>query len=218
MKGVRARMRVEWIKAVLGKGCRFTVNQFKRVRWRLAERGWLMAAPTEGPALERVVVVNAGSAAYGVVRAYGKGERWFAVEELSRAVGASISGRTGAIRLATVGLALLRVNGDRVELRSADPRAARFVNEARLGPQVRGFSARRVIEAFLLVRPPERRRINITDERRLLTADVLAKRWFIECDDLLNRRLCVRLVSTWAFDDPAGSPAVECAASLAVAG
>lgn len=168
MKGVRTRMRVEWVKAVLGNGCRFTVNQFWRVRWHLAERGWLMVAPTEGPALERVVVVNASSTAYGVVRAYRNRTRWFGIDELSRVIGDPINERAGVLHLATLGLALHHIDGNRVELRAADPRAARFVNEARLGPQTRGFGVRRVIEAFLLVRPPERRRVNITDDRRLL--------------------------------------------------
>ena len=200
MKGVRAKTRVEWIKAVLGNGCRFTVNQFKRVRRRLAEQGSIMAAQAEGPAFERVVAVNANNTAFGVVRAYREGERWFAIDELTCAVGTSIESERGAFRLATLGLAVLNLSGNQVELRAVDPRAARLVNESRCGRQVRGFGVRRVVEAILSVRNPKRTRVNVNDDRRLLAAEALHDFWEIECDDLLAGRARVRLYSTWTFE------------------
>ncbi len=200
MKGVRARMRVEWVKAVLGDNRSFTVRQFERCRRQLAERGWLMAAENEGPAFEKVVAVTADSPAFRLVRAYARGRRWFEIAELSRTVGTPIFERAGADRLAAMGFALAESHGDRVELCVADPRAARFINESRLGPQTRGFSTRGVIEAFMLVRSPGRCRVNVSDARRLATADVLKDRWHIECDDLLGERRRVRLVSSWTVD------------------
>lgn len=200
MKGVRARMRAEWVKAVLGKGCRFTVNQFKRARWRLAERGWLMAAPAEGSALEKVVAVNASSPGYDVVRAYRNGERWFDVEALGQAVGASIKERDGALRLGTLGFALLRVDGDRVELRAADPGEARLVNEVRLTPHVRRFSARRIIGDVFHLRQPNRSRVNMTDTRGRRLKDALRENWFIECEGRpAHGRSRLGLLSTWSF-------------------
>ena len=205
-------MRVEWIRAVLGKGCRFTGNQFKRVRWRLAERGWLMAAPTDGPAFEKVVAVNASSPAYGVVRAYRDGERWFDVEALGQAVGASITERDGAIRLGTLGFALLRVDGNRVELRAADPGEARLVNEVRLTPHVRRFSARRVIGDVFHLRQPNRSRVNVTDARGQRLKDALRDNWFIECEGRpAHGRSRLGLLSTWTFAEkpPANTDAAH---------
>jgi len=107
---------------------------------------------------------------------------------------------------------LANIENDYVELCAVDPRAARFINESRLGPQLRGFSTRRVIEAFMLVRSPRRCRVNISDDRRLITADVLREQWQIECDDLLSERRRVRLVSSWTIGDEVSTNA--CANAL----
>ncbi len=201
MKGVRTKMRVEWIKAVLGDRHSFTVRQFERCRRRLIDRGWCIAAEAEGPAYEQVVAVTPDNPAFNIVCAYDRNKRWFEIAALSRTVGESIVERAGMARLATLGFALVNIDNDHVELCVVDPRAARFINESRLGPQVRGFSTRRVIEAFMLVRSPRRCRVNVSDDRRLITAEVLRERWQIECDDLLSERRRVRLVSSWTVGD-----------------
>jgi len=190
-------MRVEWVKFVLGENRSFTVGQFERCRRRLVERGWFMAAENEGPAFEKVVAVTAESTAFPLVRAYMGGKRWFKIAELNRTVEAPIATRAGAARLAAMGFALAKSHGDRVKLHVTDPRAARLINESRLGPQARGFSIRGLIEAFMLVRSPRRCRVNISDDRRLATAEALKERWQIKCDDLLGERRRVRLVSSW---------------------
>ena len=156
-----------------------------------------MAAENEGPAFERVVAVTSESPAFLLVREYVRGTRSFLMTELNRIVGVPITERAGAVRLAAMGFAMSESHGDHVELCVADPRAARYANESRLGPQVRGFSTRGLIEAFMLVRSPGRRRVNVSDDRRLATAGVLKDRWQIECDDLLGERRRVRLVSSW---------------------
>ena len=107
---------------------------------------------------------------------------------------------TGAGNLAKAGFAVVATDGDWIELRAADPRAARLINESRCGRQVRGFGVRRVVEAFLSVRNPARTRINVNDDRRLLAAETLHDCWGIECDDLLVGRTRVRLFSAWTYE------------------
>lgn len=101
--------------------------------------------------------------------------------------------------LAAAGFALLRVKGDRIELRAADPRLAALVNRARLGPQRRGYDVHRVLEAFLSLPPREQRRRAATDDRRLEVARQMQDDWLLDDDDLLNCRPFVRLGSAWTL-------------------
>lgn len=207
MKGVRTATRSAWVGKVLGPRRKFTVRQMMLVLHLRLFEGWASAMPADGPALEEVAMVHKSNPLATVVRAYQTGTRWFERAGLEALVGARLHTPIGAQRLAMAGFAIVAYDGDRVELRAADPRTARFVNESRHRTSDKGYSARRVIEAMLPVRNPRRRRININDDRRLLAAETLLNRWSINCDDLLAGRLRVRLISNWMFQTK--TPPVE---------
>jgi hypothetical protein len=189
---------------VLKAGKRFTTKQMRRVILYRRDDGWLTAMRPDGSAEEKVAFVRTTHPLVTIVQQYNAGERWFEITVINNAVGAPVFQPIGAIRLAKTGFAIVSAAGTQIELQAADPREARFVNESRCGPQVRGYSARRVIEALLHLRHPGRRRINVTDDRRLTAVHALASRWGITCDDLLDGRFRVRLFSAWVFPAEAG--------------
>lgn len=196
MKDIKTKTRVDWVKAGLGKGKRFTEKNFLRARWRLLERGLIIIANSAGPAYEKIAAVRQNSPTATLVKAYIAGERWFSIEQIEGAIGGSVFGRPGLTMLANLGLVVMRQVGDRLELTRVDTRMARFVNEARLGPQAKGFGVRALIEGVLSLRHPPSRSIHLTDDRRLLVAERLAE-FGIDCDDILGDRKRVRLVSRW---------------------
>ena len=196
MRDVKTKTRVEWIQKVLGKGRRFTEGNLRRARFRLLERGLIIIANSAGPAYEKIAAVRQNSPAAALVKAYIAGERWFSIEQIERAIGDSVFGKQGLMVLANLGLIVIRQVGDRLELTRVDTRMARFMNEARLGPQAKGFGVRALIEGVLSLRHPPTRRIHLTDDRRLLVAERLLE-FGIDCDDILGDRKRVRLVSRW---------------------
>jgi hypothetical protein len=200
MKGIRSRVRHEIVRRMLGRRRRLTPRQMKEALRRLRVRGWLTAMSADGPAYEQVAAVHKTHPLARLLQDYNAGSRWFSRADVEGRLGLSVATRAGAARLAMTGFAVVRCRDDKLELRAADPRAARFVNEARCGAQLRGFGVRRIVEAFLSVRNPERTRVNVTDDRRLMAAEVLSERWNIECEDLLDGRARVRLFSAWTFD------------------
>jgi len=199
MKGIRAATRAAWIQKILGRGHKFTVKQMERALLIAQFKGRHCAAPADGPALEQIVLVDDAHPMGNIVKAYRDGVRWFEQADLNVRLGADVAMPAGARRLAQAGFAVVDVSNGRVQLRAADPRAARFVNEARLGPQRIGFSSRRVIEAFYAFRQPKRCRVNDSEDRRLGAAEVLQAKWGIRCEDLLDGRARVRLISAWTF-------------------
>lgn len=200
MKGIRSRTRHGIIRRVLGPRCRLTVGQADRAFRGMRKQGWLTAMSPDGPAFEKVAFVHEHHPMATVVADYGSGVRRFARGDLERSVGASVADLAGAANLAKAGFAVVGTDGDWIELRAADPLAAHLINESRCGRQVRGFGVRRVVEAFLSVRNPERTRVNVNDDRRLLTAEALHDCWDIDCDDLLAGRARVRLFSAWTYE------------------
>ncbi len=199
MKGIRTATRSEWVRKVLGPKRKFTLRQMERVLHLRWFEGWITAMPAEGPALERLAIVHQGVPMAELVRAYQAGERWFARAEVEAILQTQVDTRLGAQRLGKAGFAIVGCENGRLEVRAVDPRTASLVNESRCRASNKGYSVRRVIEAVLHVRDPRRRRINITDDRRLMAAEVLLSSWSIECEDLLVGRLRVRLISKWTF-------------------
>jgi hypothetical protein len=148
---------------------------------------------------ERVTVLRCNHRLAHVARAYLAGRPWFDRAMLEAALGRPLDSRAGAFALAAAGFALLRAEGDSIEVRAADPRVARLVNRARLGPQRRGYRVHRVLEAFLALPPRSQRRRPATDDRRLEVARRLQDDWLLDGDDLLNCRPFARLQSAWTL-------------------
>ena len=84
-----------------------------------------------------------------------------------------------------------------VHLIAADPRGAKLVNESRHHTSRRGCNIRGLIEALLPCRDPSRSRVNATDTRRILVAEILDEEWDIDTEGLLEERAWIRLVSRW---------------------
>jgi hypothetical protein len=71
-----------------------------------------------------------------------------------------------------------------------------MANRSRLAPQRRGYRIRTVLEATLGLAPPARRPRRANPDRRLAAAIAL-EAVEIDCDDLLDGRPNVQLVSRW---------------------
>jgi hypothetical protein len=156
--------------------------------------------PWKGPTHEWVTVIRASHPLAFIVREYDANAGHFDQERLEQALGSRLNTQSGANRLAMAGFAIVRLDGTQVELRPADPRVARFVNRARLRPQHGGgYKVHRVIEAMLYLPPKANRRRKVTVDRRLKAYYILKEKWLINCDDLLDPRSTVRLVSCWSF-------------------
>lgn len=199
MRGVQKLTRAQWIGRVLGDGKRLTVKQVERVIRRQQVRGWWTAMSADGPAYEQVVFIHEGHPLAATVKACIGGQRRFEQAVIDSAIGAPISTPIGAIRLAKAGFGIVSAAAGEVELLACDAHEARYVNEARCGVPVRGYAVRRIIEAFLHYRNPNRSRVNVNDNRRLAAAEALETKWGIACEDLLDGRKRVRLVSAWMF-------------------
>ncbi len=196
MKGVRAWTRHDLVRRILGPDKRLTVGQMQRSLSLMRRRGWLTATPADGPAYERVAVVNESHPLAAIVREYIAGTRWFERARVEKLIGAPLSEEAGARRLGKAGLAITQANAATIQLQVTDPRGAQLINRARCGTSVLGFGVRRVIEAFVPVRQPGRSRVNVDDDRRLRAA-IAMDGWGISCDDLLVGRKRVRLSSSW---------------------
>ena len=199
MRDVKTKMRAEWVRIALGQGRRFTEGNFRRARFRLLERGFIIIADSAGPAYEKIAAVRRSSPAAELAEAHIAGTRWFSIGEVERAVGESVFGRSGLMRLANLGFVIMRQIGDKLEVERVDTRMARFVNEARLGPQKKGFGIRPLIEAAMSLQHPNRRSIHVTDERRISVAERLAE-FGIDCDDIMGDRKRIRLISRWTLE------------------
>lgn len=174
-------------------GCRHAQAAFREK----ACRGWVTAMPAEGPPFEMVAFVHANHSLAQLVRAAANGQRRFALDPECTALVTPTGGHVDLCELGGVGLAIARISEDAIELLPADPRAARLVNAARHRVGRRGYRATAVIEAFLPCRNPECSRIIATASRRLYVAGLLAEHWAIDCEDLLDEKRWVRLVSRW---------------------
>jgi hypothetical protein len=205
MKNVRTKSRVDWVRAGLGKGHRFTEGNLRRARFRVLERGFLIITESAGPAYERIAAVRLISPAMMLANAYIADGRWFRIDQIEEAIGESLFSHKGIAALSNLGFVIMRQLGDKVELGLIDTRLARFINEARLGPQQKGFGVRPLIEAALCLRSPKSRGINLTDDRRLQTAERLAT-FGVDCDDILGPRQRIRLVSRWNLGRAIGNP------------
>lgn len=203
MKGVRCRTRREWIRRIIGpQGNLTAAKMIRAIRIRRLDN-WHTAMPATGPDLEQIAFVHGSHPVAPIIKAYNKGDHWFDLTVVEKAIGAPLHQPIGAIRLAQAGFAIQRLKpeGRQVEFCAAAPNEARYVNEARTGAPRKGYSVQRIVDAFLHVRHPLRPRINITDARRLRTVYILENKWGIRCDDLLAGRSRVRLVSNWTLCD-----------------
>lgn len=194
MRSTHHVTRQELLTAELPAARRFTEGQSTRAFRRKRQRGWTTAMPAAGPPLEKVAFVHAHHKLVALVERVRDGQQWFQEDELNAELGGPWSAFWVMPQLAKIGLAVVDYGDDEVRLRPADPRAAHFVNESRRAVSPRGFKIERLIEAFSPVRNPCRR---VTDDRRLVLAEVLGDSWEIEADDLLSERRRVRLVSPW---------------------
>ncbi len=193
------KSRLDWIRRILGAGKRLTPLQLERTYHILRHRGWITAMPVEGPAYEQIVFVRADQPVGWIVADYQAGQRHFR-RTLEAALGVGVATPEGVERLAKCGFALTRSGGDEVALAATDPREAKLVNEARRGIQRRGFGVRGVVESVMHLRRPTTRGVNVTDDRRRMTAEALSERWSIQSEDLLVGRMRVRLISSWTFN------------------
>ena len=194
MRSTHHVTRQELLTAELPAARRFTEGQSARAFRSKGQRGWTTAMPAAGPPFEKVAFVHAHHKLVRLVRRVRDGQEWFQEEQFNAELGGPWSAFWVMPQLAKIGLAVVDYGEGEVRLRPADPRAARFVNESRRQVSPKGFKIQRLIEAFLPVRDPCRR---VTDDRRLVLAEVLGESWEIEADDLLSERRRVRLVSPW---------------------
>jgi hypothetical protein len=189
--------RIAWAREG-GAQLRYTAARVRQAFAARRRAGWLAVMPTTGPRHERVTLLRRDHPLAPVARACEAGCGWWDLAVLENLLCNRLDTREGAAELAAAGFALLQFDGTRVELCPADPRVARMINRARLGPQRRGYDVDRVIEALLCLPPRAKRRRHVTDERRLDAALRLQDQWQIDADDLLCRPF-VRLCSTWTF-------------------
>lgn len=179
----------------------FTEKQSARAFSSKESRGWATAMPPDGPPFEMVAFVHANHKLFELVGRVQDGQGWLDEDALNAELGGPWSAFWVLPQLAKIGLAVVDSGDGEVRLRPADPRAARFVNEARCGVSPKGYKIQRLIEAFLPVRDPRRSHLKVTDRRRLALAEVLDEKWEIEADDLFTDRLRIRLVSRWTLSE-----------------
>ncbi len=197
MKKVRNLRRVDLVKSVFGVGSRLTEGRQCRALTAWQGRGYQPNLPDFGPAFEVVTFVAPDHPLQPVVADVRSGNGIFHVTDLESRLEEHPFLPTSVHQLSRVGLAITSCDGEYLTLRAVDVRAARMINAARLGVARRGFLDRAVIEAFLLVRDPERRWLRVTDDRRLAAAWVLSTQWDIDCEDLLSCQRYVHLISRW---------------------
>ncbi len=193
-----SRPRTYWAREG-GARKRYTTARVRAALQRRRRAGWVAAMNPDGPRHERVTLLRLGHPLAFAAREYAGGQRWFDRKTLEVALGQGLDTAKGAKDLARAGFGLLRRDGDRVELRAADPRLALLVNRARLGPQRRGCDEHRALEAVLALPPKARRRRPANDDRRERAAEILHEDWLIDPDDLLACRPFVRLRSLWTW-------------------
>jgi hypothetical protein len=196
----KSKSRVAWAREG-GARRRYSSARLRAALRARLRAGWIPVVPSGGSHYERITVLCPNHALAAVARAYVAGERRFDRTVVEGILGCRLDSRSGADALAAAGLAMLWAEGERLELRAADPRVAQLVNRARLGLQRRGYDVHRVIEAFLALPPMGQRRRAATDDRRLEVARMLQDDWFIDGDDLLNCRPFARLRSLWIFQE-----------------
>jgi hypothetical protein len=199
-EAVLSKTRAAWAREG-GAKRRYSAARMRAALRGRAREGWLPVLPEGRSPHARVTVLRCEHPLAPLVRAYLAGQRWFERAVIEDALGYRLDSREGATRLAAAGLALLRADGIRLELRAADSRVAELVNRARIGVQLRGYRIQRVLEAFLCLPPTKERRHHATDERRLEVAQLLQEDWLIDGDDLLNCRPFARLYSVWTFQE-----------------
>ncbi len=199
MKPSQIKSRQEWVTKFYGDRARCTTQRMRLVIGQLRASGWYAAMAANGPKTEQIAAVFRTAPVVQLVRQYIQGQRWFDRAAVEAVLGAPVDQLAGAIGLAKVGLAIRNATGAQVELLAADPREARFVNEARCGHHSNGYATGRLIEAILHIRLPRRGHANVTDDRRLMAYDELLNRWNIRSDDLLSDRSRARLVSDWTY-------------------
>jgi hypothetical protein len=143
-RNVISKTRAGWAREG-GTGRRYSKARVRAALRARLRAGWVPVVPAGQSRHERVTVLRPGHPLAAVARAYLGGQRWFERAAIEKALGRQLDCREGAAALAAAGFALLRANGPALELCAADPRAARLVNRARLGPQRRGYRVRRVL-------------------------------------------------------------------------
>ena len=193
-----AKTRLEWAREGSHWGRYSQAKAKAGLRTRIG-RGWIPVEPPGHSPHEQVVTLRRDHPIARIARIYRAGERWFHRPSVEEDLGYRLDSRLGVAAMAKAGFALLRAEGNRVELRAADPRLAHLVNCARLGPQRRGYGVHRVIEAFLALPPKHKRRRAATDVRRLEVARIMQEEWLLDGEDLLNCRRLARLRSIWTF-------------------
>jgi hypothetical protein len=226
MRSTHVLSRSAWVHRVLGPSLNFTPRACERTWTELVARHWHTAAPPHGRAWERIAFVVSSSRFAALVEPFSQArtthgsELWFPIASVEGVLQASIRTRPGAGSLASLGLGIAACTDEQVLLRPIDVRAARYVNMARVGPPVGEVSVRGLIAAFLCLGNPARRRVQITDDRRLDTLIALDE-WGIDAPDLFEQRQRVAICSRWHLPAapvvavPAPAATDECAPALA---
>jgi hypothetical protein len=203
MRQIHHITRQELLFNELPNAQRFTDGQSARAFRRKGRRGWGTAMTPEGPPFEMVAWVHEHHPLAHLVRWVREGGRWLTEGDLNARLGGAWMTACALQALSKVGLAVAGHRDGQVQLRPADPRAVRFVNESRRHVSRRGYKVQCLIEAFLPVRNPGRTRLNVKSDRRLAVALNLESDWDIEALDLLDDdRDWIRLVSRWTVPPP----------------
>jgi hypothetical protein len=124
---VVVKTRMAWAREA-GAMQRFSTARVRLAFQRRREAGWAPGQTAAGPRNERVVAVRSSHPLAAVVRQCALGLRRFKRDYLEDCLGKGLDTRQGADALARLGLAVLREDSGRVELRPAGPRLARLVS------------------------------------------------------------------------------------------
>lgn len=183
--------------AELSGARRFTDGQSLLAFREKRKRGWISAMPGDGPPLQVIAFVHRNQSLFELVREVGEGRAWIPGDRLDRYLDEPWTALRALRSLARVGLAVGGFAEGSVHLIAADPRGSNLVNESRHHTSRRGCNIRGLIEALLPCRNPSRSRVNATDTRRILVAEILDEEWDIDTEGLLEERAWIRLVSRW---------------------
>lgn len=170
---------------------------------RMEQEGLVCGMPPDGPAHERLAWVPATAPVGRIVAAVSSRGGEFRIEELERDLGRPVSSPETLDRLGRAGLAIVsNPSPGSVLLLPASPDVAQITNRSRLGCAKKGYSYRRLAQAFTPGRPTGR----ITDDRRLEIAEEMEK-LDLDASEILDGRRFVHVRSKWRMPEGNGKTA-----------
>lgn len=202
MERIRVKSRLEWAAQAEGNGRQFSVAQLKQVLETEYLNGWVTVLPAVGPPTGKIPLIHAGQPLARLVCQFRHGSDRFPVAAIEQATGVKIRSIQAGRQLARVGLAIAGWDGEEVDLQAADPDLARLVNASRRRGAVVRSPAGPLVGLILAGNSAQRRRLALTEERRLLAWEAWLDQWEIRCDGLLDDGREVRLVSEWHLTAP----------------